>query len=288
MQAKTEKSLKMPKERNEFMSPVGRLVSGSPFEPQTKDHNGAPLVIKRGPNIGQPTIRYFMALAIPKNEPTVNEFFGLITDAARRSFPTMFDAQGNCLRPDFAWKFKDGDSPVPDQKGNRPCDKEGYPGNWIFAFSGAHAPKCHGTDGVQVLTDPNSIKRGYYIRILGSVVGNDETAKPGVYMNYSGVQLVAYGSEIAVGPDTAGAFKAAPVAALPQGASMVPPTPAAAPPMGGPPPVAPPVAGGPQPVAPPVPGFMAPVAEVVIGGVTYKREALLAAGWTEAQIEAAK
>ena len=272
----------MPKEKNEFMSPVGRLVSGSPFEPQTKDHTGAPLVIKRGPNMGQPTIRYFMALAIPKTEPAVNDFFALIVDAAKRSFPTMFDAGGNCLRPDFAWKFKDGDSPVPDQKGNRPCDKEGYPGNWIFAFSGAHAPKCHGTDGKQMLTDPNSIKRGYYIRILGSVVGNDESAKPGVYLNYSGVQLVAYGPEIAVGPDTAAAFAGAPVAALPQGASLVPPTPAMAPPSA----VAPLTVGTGAP--PPMPGFMAPQpVEVVIGGVPYKREALLAAGWNDEQIASA-
>jgi hypothetical protein len=289
----------MPKEKNEFMTPVGRLVSGSPFEPQTKDHTGAPLVIKRGPNAGQPTIRYFMALAIPKTEPAVNDFFALIVDAAKRSFPTMFDAGGNCNRPDFAWKFKDGDSPVPDQKGNKPCDKEGYPGNWIFAFSGAHAPKCHGTDGKQMLTDPSSIKRGYYIRILGSVVGNDEMAKPGVYLNYSGVQLVAYGPEIAVGPDTAAAFAGAPIAALPQGASLVPPTPTTAPPG------ALPVGTGavaPLPVGtgavapltvgtgapPPMPGFMAPQpADVTIEGVPYKREALLAAGWTDEQIASA-
>lgn len=275
----------MTKTRIDFTTPVGRLVSGSPFEPQTKDHEGKPLTIKSGPNAGQPTIRYFMALAIPKTDPAVGEFIGNIQAAAAQAFPAMFDPAGTCLRPDFAWKFKDGDSAVPDKKGNKPCDKEGYPGNWIFAFSGAHPPKVHDTDPRVVLTDPNSVKRGYYVRIFGSVVGNDQTANPGVYLNYSGVQLVAYGPEIHVGPDTAAVFAAAPVAQLPPGASATPLAPAAVP---GTLDAAGNAAIGvvPAPLAtaantPP------PPTNITIGGQTYSLDALRAAGWTEEQINAA-
>jgi len=161
-------------ERIEILTPVGRLVGGSPFEPQTKDHNGDPLVIRRGPNAGQPTKRFFMALAIAKNDPGLPEFMAKVAQAAATAFPNLFDASGQCTYPDFAWKFKDGDSQVPDRRGNRPCDKDGYPGHYVFGFSGSHPPKVHGDDPSKILTDPASVKRGYYIRILGSVVGNDE------------------------------------------------------------------------------------------------------------------
>ena len=44
-------------------SPRGRFVQGDAFEPQTTDQQGAPLTIKTGPNAGQPTKRWFMAVA---------------------------------------------------------------------------------------------------------------------------------------------------------------------------------------------------------------------------------
>jgi len=271
-------------ERIEFLSPVGRLVGGSPFEPQTKDHKGQPLVIRSGPNAGQPTKRFFMALAIAKNDPALPEFMAKITQAAQGAFPNLFDPSGNCIHPDFAWKFKDGDSQVPDTKGNRPCDKEGYPGHFVFGFSGSHPPKVHGDDPTAVLTDPASVKRGYYIRILGSVVGNDEPSNPGVYLNYSCVQFVAYGPEIKVGPDGTAAFSAAPIAALPAGASKTPLAPTAAP--AGPLPA---MAAPPAMAAMAAPPAPAPAVEkFAIGGVEYTRDALVAAGYTEEQIQACK
>lgn len=292
-------------DRIEFLTPVGRLVGGSPFEAQTKDHNGDPLVIRRGPNAGQPTKRYFMALAIAKNDPDLGAFMSKIAQAAQTGFPTLFDPSGNCLHPDFAWKFKDGDSTIPDTRGNKPCDKEGYPGHFVFGFSGSHPPKVHGDDPTKIITDPNAVKRGYYIRILGSVVGNEEHAKPGIYLNYSCVQFVAFGPEIQVGPDGTSAFKAAPIAALPAGASKTPLAPALAPasmpmpgmasasmPMPGMAPASMPMPGTAAPPAPmPMPGMAAPPAppaipKYVISGVEYSREALVAAGYTEDQIKA--
>jgi hypothetical protein len=276
-------------ERIEFLSPVGRLVGGSPFEPQTKDHKGQPLVIRSGPNAGQPTKRFFMALAIAKNDPALGAFMNMISQAGQTAFPNLFDPSGNCIHPDFAWKFKDGDSQIPDTKGNRPCDKEGYPGHFVFGFSGSHPPKVHGDDPSQVLTDPATVKRGYYIRILGSVVGNDEPSNPGVYLNYSCVQFVAFGPEIKVGPDGTAAFSAAPIAALPAGASKTPlaPTAAPAPAMPGPlPAMAASMPPAPVTAAPPAPAPAPAAVKYVINGTEYTRDALVAAGYTEQQIQA--
>lgn len=291
-----------------FLTPVGRLVSGSLFEAQTKDLNGDPLVIKRGPNAGQAMTRYFFALAIHKSDPGLGEFMSNLQKAAVESFPQLFDPSGNCIAPDFAWKFKDGDSQVPDKKGNKPCDKEGYPGHYVFMFSGNYAPKVHGEDAQTVLTDPNSVKRGYYIRISGNVKGNDEKANPGLYLNYTGVQLVAYGPVIDIGPDTSAAFKAAPVTALPPGASTTPVAPVNAPAMPAVPGSVTPgsmgaVPGATAPAVPmatqPTPGAdtpppwlagapPAPAASttVVVNGQTFEVEALKAAGWTDEQIKA--
>jgi len=47
-------------------SPVGRIVMGSLYDPSTTDAEGKPLVVKTGPNAGQPRVNYFFALAIPK------------------------------------------------------------------------------------------------------------------------------------------------------------------------------------------------------------------------------
>lgn len=289
-----------------ILSPVGRLVSGSLFEAQTKDLNGDPLVIKRGPNAGQPMTRYFFALAVHKSDPGLAEFMGALQKAALESFPQLFDPSGNCLAPDFAWKFKDGDSTVPDKKGNRPCDKEGYPGHYVFMFSGNYAPKVHAEDARTVLTDPNSVKRGYYIRVSGNVKGNDEKANPGLYLNYTGIQLVAYGPVIEVGPDTAAAFQAAPVTALPPGASATPIAPVNAPAMPGVPGQVAPNPAALVPDAPnnavvrnvhaaPAPGDVPPPwlagapeapSTVNVNGQTFEVEALKAAGWSDEQIKA--
>jgi hypothetical protein len=284
-----------------FLTPVARLVSGSLFEPQTKDLNGDPLVIKRGPNVGQPMIRYFFALAIQKNDPGLNELMSVLQKTAVDAFPQLFDPQGACLAPDFAWKFKDGDSTVPDRKGNRPCDKEGYPGHYVFMFSGNYAPKVHAEDARTVLSDPNSVKRGYYIRVNGNAKGNGEKAKPGLYLNYTSIQFVAYGPVIETGPDTSAAFLAAPVAALPPGASRTPIAPVNAPAVPsqvapGAPPVAAMQGAGVIPGAmqgaadtpPPwLSGAPAPApTTVVVNGQTFEVEALRAAGWSDEQIKA--
>lgn len=212
----------MSEVKTEFLTPVGRLVAGDCFRGNDKDAEGNPLVYKTGANAGQPREEFYIGLAIPKTDPGVGELYNKIMTVAKQSFPSLFDAAGNCISPKFAFKFTDGDSQVPNGKGIKPCDREGYPGHWVFSFSGGFASKCYSTGGASVLTDPDSIKKGYFIRIYGHIRGNGSMQQPGIFLNHSMVELVAFGDVISSGPDGSAVFGGAPVGALPPGASTTP------------------------------------------------------------------
>ncbi len=267
--------------KTEILTPVGRLVSGDCFDPQTKDAENNPLIIKTGPNAGKPRVNYYLGLAIAKSEPGYQALSEVIMNEARTGFPQLFDAQGNCTNPAFSFKITDGDSTIPNSKGKKPCDNVGYPGHWVLHFSGSYAPKCcRMNNGVaEDIIDPLMLKRGYYIRIYGSVASNGSTQQPGIYLNHSRVELVGYGQEIASGVSAAVAF-AGPAAVLPAGASATPVAPEST--------IATPAAPGTAPAAPPHTEILTPPADfnVVVQGNVVSALALKAANWTDAQIAA--
>lgn len=288
----------------DFVTPVGRIVAGNPFTAQTKDLDGRPLIIKNGPNAGDPKTVYYVGLAIAKNNPEWTTFYQLLVQAAKEGHPNLFDAADNCVHPKFAWKIIDGDSQVPNARGKIPANKIGYPGHWIANFSSGYPPNCY-QNGKQ-LTDPNSIKCGYFIRIYGSAVGNDQQINPGIYLNLSLVELVGYGEEIRQGPDADQIFKAQP-AWTPTGMSSAPVAPSTT--MATPTPTTHSIALGPAAAAPPAPAhdFLQGPSNAATGlptpqvappmpqqlppkynvqGQLYTREQLLAAGWTDVQIAA--
>lgn len=233
-------------------SPVGRIVMGSLYDPSTTDAEGKPLVVKTGPNAGQPRVNYFFALAIPKGaEPhwAHTPWGQQIWNVGNQAFPNAAQS------PAFAWKIEDGDSQIPNKKGRKPCDNEGWRGHWVLKFSGGFAPKVYQQEGagyVQVM-QKDFCKPGFFVEVAFSVEGNGSQSQPGVYLNHSMVCFRAYGQEITFGPDVASAgFGAAP---LPAGASMTPP--AGAVPMPQAPAAAPALPGAPAGYAPPpVPGMM--------------------------------
>lgn len=249
----------MAVERINITSPVGRFVAGNLYKPNDKDFDGKPLVVKTGQNAGQPRVSYYMGLAIPKGGEqhwSQTEWGSKIWMLGHQAFPQA------AQRPDFAWKIEDGDSQIPNKKNRRPCDQEGYPGNWIVRLSGGFAPKVYFQEGNQWVQNLNvdAVKPGYFVQASFSVDDNGQQNNPGVYLNLSMVAFRGYGQEITFGPnvDEAG-FGAAP---LPAGASAVPlaATMPAAPPANGsytPPPPAyvPPQAPAPVSVAP-NPGFV--------------------------------
>jgi hypothetical protein len=258
--------------RTNFTTPVGRMVMGDLYTPQTKDAEGNPLVVKSGPNAGQPKQVYFFALAIPKN-PGETHFSqtpwgAIIWKVGHDAFSTVADA------PLFAWKIVDGDSAIPNRKGKIPRDREGYPGNWVISFSSGFSPNIYNRDGSAVIAEVGAVKLGYFLQVNADVDGNGSSNQPGVYINHKMVALSAYGPEIYVGPDasTAG-FGEAP---LPAGASATPPAA-----------FTPPVATPPSMPPPPNPAIlqMPPVAPVhrmtpLAQGATY--ESMIAVGWNDA------
>src|ERR1700733_10382568 len=108
--------------RIELLTPVGRLVQGSLYEPQTTDAENKPLTIRSGPNGGQPRVDFYFALAVPKGGEqhwSQTQWGAKIWQAGHVGFPN-----GQTQSPTFAWKVTDGDSQVPNRMGKKPADRE--------------------------------------------------------------------------------------------------------------------------------------------------------------------
>lgn len=252
--------------KSRITSPVLRFVQGSVDEPQTKDAAGNIRTIKTGPNAGQPNPQFFVAGAIAKGDPTWPPFWAALVTQAAADFPALFpygaqpiiDAggpervpQGYILHPQFSFKVIDGDGL--DQNGKPNNQKEGFAGCYVVRFASSYPPRCFHAGRYaahEQIQEKGAVKRGYYIRVNGSIEGNGNAQRPGLYVNLDMVELAGYGPEIVSGPDAETAFSGGP-AALPAGASA---TPVAAAPLAAPPPVAAtgyPAAVSPAPVSPP-------------------------------------
>src|SRR6478736_3028764 len=207
--------------KTEFLTPVGRIVQGDPMEAQTKNMQGQPLMTQSG----QPTQRYFCALAFPKlvngqPNPEFNELWAKLSQVAAAGFPAL-QSQGALLPPwdprcRFSWKVMDGDGIDDNNKPN--ANKEGFAGHWVVKFSSSFAPRCfhagHYAPHEQI-TDPKAIQRGYYARVAGTIEPNGNAQKPGLYVNLSMVELVIARPDLVItsGPDAGAVFGAAPAAA---------------------------------------------------------------------------
>jgi hypothetical protein len=275
--------------RIDLLTPVGRLVQGSLYNGATTDAENRPLVYKTGPNMGQPRVNYWFSLAVPKGAEqhwNQTEWGAKIWNVGQAGFPN-----GAANSPHFAWKLIDGDSVIPNTQGNKPCDNEGFPGNWILKFSGSFAPSLFNENGTLPLTEPNAIQLGDYVQVYGYVEDNKSTQQPGVYLNHSMIARSGYGQRIIAGADPKSVgFGASP---LPAGASTTPLASFAAPVV----PVAPlatvpavtPAAIAPAPVAvpPAYPQILTPPSPIAAKVLTEKAngasyEQLIAVGWTDA------
>lgn len=276
-------------EKINYLTPVGRAVTGDLFKPNTTNMDGTPLVVKSGANKGQPSQQYVWGLAFPKTDGAFYEWYCKFIDApARKAWPQWFNGpinqndanyklgpigQPQCTHPAMSLKIRDGDGI--DGVGKPNSAKEGYAGHWVLVASSSFAPGVYYVGQYppqhKAITDPNIPRRGYFYRMGGTIESNNNPQKPGLYVNLNMVDLCFGGQEIVSGPDAATVFGAAPAIAMPAGATALPMAPAAGAPMapGGAPgaPLAPVAPGAPMapqaPISPPatagfVPGAGAP------------------------------
>lgn len=206
-----------------FTSPEGRLVQGDAFEMNTKDKTGAPRVVKTGPNAGQPAPQAVLVVAFAKNDPAWPAFERQIKSKAAEDFPQLFPravaGDFTPTHPNFSFKIQDGDGFDGDGKLNNV--KEGHAGHWIVKFTSGFAPKVfnkgHYAPQEQVFKIAGQPapgpRRGDYVRISGTIEGNDDVARPAVYVNVSLVEFSRPGIEIVSGPSAETAFGGAPASA---------------------------------------------------------------------------
>jgi len=288
----------MAKDYAKITTPVGRLVSSSLYDPRTKDSDGKIMTFKDGTLKAE----YSIGIAIPKGTETQwnqTEWGAQIWAIADKGWPG-----GYVNAPTFSWKIQDGDSVVPNKKGIKNVDREGYPGHWVLYASKSCAadrrvpPRIFNADGTQQITESGAVKPGYFIQARIEVSDNNPAQSPGVYVNLDMIALSAYGPEIISRTQESATEAGFGQSPLPAGASLTPPAgmPVAVPaPAHTPPPPAAPLAvtpnpgfalGVPVPPAPAAPAApVAPPAHVMTplaGGVTY--ESYRAANWTDAQL----
>lgn len=293
----------------EITTPVGRLVGGHPMNsnPAVDDRTGQPKLQADGVT---PRTEVYLGVAIPKAGEThwnQTTWGALIHQQAAADWPN-----GEYNAPAFAWKIVDGDSQVPNKRGRKPCEREGYPGHWVLNLATGLPIKCYHAgryDPTQQIQNKVEIKPGDYCRVLVTCRGNNPSQSPGVYLNPSLFELTRAGVEIVLdtGPSASDAFggsapqlppgaqvdTAVAPPAVPQPTAPAVPTaqPSAAPPVQQPVTPAPDflnppgAAPAPQPAAAPPPAAPEPV-RYLLNGQAYTEAQLTGAGWSAEQIAA--
>lgn len=233
---------------NTFTTPEGRIVGGSVSKKQDKGYDGELLK--------DPV--WVLVVAFPKTDPAASKFIERIKATAAAGYAAN---PKQLKRHDFAWKFVDGDSTQVNQKSRAWNSKEGYPGHWVVTFQTKFDIEVVNTDIAPI--DPTTVKAGFYVRVHGTLVGNNGSDQnPGIYVNLGGVQFVRVGEVIQGGRSAAEAFGDTPTQVPPAHdvvSNAVAPTPP------------PPPSIGPE---------LTPAG--IAAGVNV--EAYKAAGWTNAQL----
>lgn len=185
-----------------------RIVSGHPMiRRQVKDQKTKE--IKYQTDGKTPREEIYVAMAVPKTPGVADwkmtEWGRILHSAAIGGFPA-----GEHARPDFAYKVTDGDSTIPNKKGKKPCDQEGWPGHWIIHCKTEMGVRCHHLGKYQaheVIQNHNEIKTGDYGRLRVDVTDNSPSQSPGIYINPVLFSLDRAGPQIiSNGPDAEDVF----------------------------------------------------------------------------------
>lgn len=261
-----------------LMLPVGRCVF---TDERTKDDKGVPLTHADG----KPKTVTTVGIAIKKGAETHwrETEWGRQLDAKARE-----DWKGNHPdRPSFSWKIEDGDSDVPNKKGNKNNERDGWPGHWVIKPSTNFAVKLVDKAGGPINLTMADVYAGCYVQAYVSSKGNSNDESSGIYVNLEVLAFNANGEKIegtgGVDPTTLG-FGQSPT---PAGATSTPPGMSSgkpAPPpreefsagaIGAPPP---PPTSAPPPPPPPAADTLTDKARAA--GATSEADVLAWQGWT--------
>src|SRR3990167_833452 len=197
----------------------GRIVwtSGDLFKGKVQtDDNGRPKTNDKG----EQSIVYGFGLAVPKSVLTQvapgqpGEIWSAIHEETYLLYPSRQ------LPPDYAWKYKDGDSV--DHNGEQFSNREGYPGCLVFACTTMIPIKYFRYENNQNFQINEGIKCGDYVNVQLEVKahGPVNRGKAGLYINPVAVQFLGYGKEIVNTPSGNQIFGAG-TPQLPPGASSL-------------------------------------------------------------------
>lgn len=198
-----------------WLTGVGRLITGDPYNIQTRDHLGNEITDPK-------KMKFFVAIAFSKTDPNTkfNEAWAYMQQAGEKHAQgAQFKAAGWA---GFHFKMDDGDQP-------QFKDKLGYPGHWILKCSNGFQPRLYDETQANVQNDPTSIYKGCYVRAFLSAKPNTGVnGQAGIYLNVTMIQRCGHGAPIQSGPDFTQMLSQNAIA-LPVGASATPLAPLGAP-----------------------------------------------------------
>lgn len=205
----------------EIITTVGRLVWGNPLKSQIKmDRQKNKILDKEGREVTQ----WAFGVAFPKAD-----FSATIWPEIAKEAALLFGAK---IPPNFAYKYKDGDSV--DGNGQPYSTRDGYTGCCVLSISTvAFAPPVFKLVNSAYIMMTDGIKTGDYLRLSINIKGHSTAGyTPGVYINPVAVEFVGYGQEIFGNQADAMSIFGGQAVALPTGASAAPVASGAMPGMG--------------------------------------------------------
>lgn len=169
---------------------------------------GLPPTFKQGWAIKPVFVENGQQIGWDQKYPGVPYWGEVIWLEAHKSFPHLINPASQRIElATFAWKMDDGDDTTPKGDSQIPnCKREGHAGCWIVYLKSGTAPKVY-DESARPLVDKGAIKRGWWIEVSGSVQGNSQKQKPGVYINHDMLCYRAPDKEITFGPDPTSVFK---------------------------------------------------------------------------------